>query len=173
MSRECRDPDRSERKRIACGADDCGRDHRLRDGRTGGNAGGHRIRRQWSSAGAWGDAFFIYDPESRIPPERQFPYATIVNHDYPSFDESSDLNREGEFRVNMWVSPGTFKRETPESDAEGIDYGALDEVIPHPVYGKQSWLSVLSPSPATSEKVKTLLAEAHDRARTRYDKTAR
>jgi hypothetical protein len=119
---------------------------------------------------AWGDAFFIYDPEKRITPERHFPYATIVNHDYPGFDES-DLNREGVFRVNMWVSPETSKRETADSGAEAIDYGALDRVIPPPVYGKQSWLSVLSPGEAAGDKVKTLLAEAHRRAQVRYHKS--
>jgi hypothetical protein len=49
-------------------------------------------------------------------------------------------------------------------------YTALDRVIPHPVYGAQSWLSVLNPADATSDKVKRLLTEAHGRARDRYDK---
>jgi hypothetical protein len=43
-------------------------------------------------------------------------------------------------------------------------------VIPHPVYGAQGWLSVLNPGVATGSKVRELLAEAHDRARARYEK---
>jgi hypothetical protein len=38
------------------------------------------------------------------------------------------------------------------------------------VYGPQSWLSVLNPGTETGDKVKALLAEAHERARTRYEK---
>ena len=71
--------------------------------------------------------------------------------------------------MNMWVSRPTFDQEA-ESDPDEIDYTALDRVIPHPVYGAQSWLSVLNPADATSDKVKRLLTEAHGRARDRYDK---
>lgn len=60
----------------------------------------------------WGDTFFIYDPDRTTPPERQFPYATIVISDYPGFDEASNLNRSGVFRVNTWVGRDTFERET-------------------------------------------------------------
>lgn len=119
---------------------------------------------------AWGDIFLIYDPEQAIPPEKQFPYATVVVNDYPGFDEFSDLAREGVYRVNIWVSKDTFDAETPDEDPETVDYSTLDRIIPHPVYGAQSWLSVVNPGPATSSKVRVLLQEAHDRARARYEK---
>lgn len=119
---------------------------------------------------AWGDIFFIYDPDRTTPPERQFPYATIVISDYRGFDEASNLNRPGIFRVNVWVSRETFERETATNDESAIDYTTLDEVMPHPVYGAQGWLSVLNPGPATDETVRSLLVEAHDRARARYEK---
>jgi hypothetical protein len=120
---------------------------------------------------SWGDTFFIYDPDSVIPPERQFPYATIVNSDVPGFDEASNLARDGVFRVNIWVSRPTFEREAEkETDPDQVDYAALDRVIPHPVYGAQSWLSVLNPADSTSDKVKALLSEAHGRAGDRYAK---
>lgn len=119
---------------------------------------------------AWGDIFLIYDPERLIPPEKQFPYATVVVNDYPGFDEFSDLARDGVYRVNIWVSKDTFDSETPDEDPAGIDYTAFDRIIPHPVYGAQSWLSVVNPGPSTDDKVGVLLAEAHDRARARYEK---
>jgi Family of unknown function (DUF6194) len=119
---------------------------------------------------AWGDTFFIYDPDRIIPPDKQFPYATVVVNDYPGFDEASNLAREGVYRVNVWVSKDTFETETSGMDEAEIDYTVFDEVIPHPLYASQSWLSVLNPGPATEEKVRELLAEAHDRARARYDK---
>lgn len=119
---------------------------------------------------AWGDTFFFYDPDGITSPDNRLPYATIVVNDYPGFDEASDLQRPGVFRVNAWVSKETFAQETDPADEAGIDYALLDEVIPHPVYGKQSWVSVLSPGPATETKTRELLAEAHRRAKARYEK---
>ena len=102
---------------------------------------------------SWGDTFFIYDPDGVISPEKQFPYATIVNNDVPGFDEASNLGRDGVFRVNMWVSRPTFEQVAEaETDSDQVDYAALDRVIPHPVYGAQSWLSVLNPADSTSER---------------------
>ncbi|MGH8947244.1 MAG: DUF6194 family protein [Acidimicrobiia bacterium] len=119
---------------------------------------------------AWGDTFFIYDPDGVIPPDQQFPYATVVINDYPGFDEASNLARAGIFRVNVWVSRSTFDSETSGIDQSEIDYSVPDVVIPHPVYGPQSWLSVVNPGRATEDRTRALLNEAHDRARARYEK---
>jgi hypothetical protein len=119
---------------------------------------------------AWGDTFFFYDPDHVTSPEKRLPYATIVINDYPGFDEASDLRRPGVYRVNAWVSRDTYEREVSADDESAIDYAALDKVIPHPVYGPQSWLSVLNPGSVTEDKLKDLLAEAHDRARIRYER---
>ena len=44
------------------------------------------------------------------------------------------------------------------------DYTAFDRLLPHPVYAKQLWISILNPTDATfSETVVPLLALAHDR----------
>jgi hypothetical protein len=44
------------------------------------------------------------------------------------------------------------------------DYAAFERVLPHPVYAKQLWISILNPSDATfRDVVLPLLAEAHDR----------
>jgi hypothetical protein len=44
------------------------------------------------------------------------------------------------------------------------DYAALDQVVPHPVYARQLWVSILNPSDASfRDVVLPLLAEAHDR----------
>ena len=119
---------------------------------------------------AWGDTFFFYDPDGITLPEKRFPYATIVVSDYPGFDEASNLKRPGVYRVNTWVSRDTYERQTSADDVSAIDYAVLDKVIPHPVYASQSWLSVLNPGIVTESTVKDLLAEAHRRARNRYEK---
>jgi hypothetical protein len=118
---------------------------------------------------AWGDTFFIYDPDRAIPPEKQLPYATVVINDYPGFDEYSNLARPGVFSVNVWVSRDTFDAQTA-AGGQPVDYTVFDRVIPHPVYASQGWLSVLNPGPETDSNLKELLAEAHERARARYEK---
>lgn len=115
---------------------------------------------------AWGDTFFFYDPDGVTVPERRLPYATIVTGDYPGFDEASDLNRPGVFRVNFWVDRDTSALHI----SDDIDYTVLDQVIPHPVYAKQSWLSVLNPGPNTDEPTRDLLRNAYAGAKTRYEK---
>ena len=48
---------------------------------------------------AWGDTFFIYDPERNLEPKFRFPFATIVTKDYGDFDCASKLDRPGVFRL--------------------------------------------------------------------------
>ena len=108
---------------------------------------------------AWGDSFFIYDPDRNLDDVRRFPFATIVTKDYGDFDNASNLDRPGVFRLNIGVSKETFANLFP---AEGeYDFTALDRLIPHPVYGRNHWVSVLNPSESTFELVKPLLTEAH------------
>ena len=103
-----------------------------------------------------GGSFFSLDAEKHWP-----NFATIVWTD--EFDQSSEVLRQpGVFRLNMGVSRATFDRLI-ESDTEP-DFTALDRILPHPVYARQLWLSILNPSESTfQEVVIPLLTEAHDR----------
>ncbi len=117
---------------------------------------------------AWGDTFFIYDPERNLPPNRQQPFATIVTKDYGDFDNSSNLDRPGVYRLNVGLSRETFQGLFGEPGGGGHDFTTLDRVMPHPVYGRNHWVCALNPSEATFEGLKPLLAEAYDRAVKRY-----
>ena len=108
---------------------------------------------------AWGDTFFIYDPRHDLPPSRQFPFATIVTKDYAEFDNASNLDRPGVFRLNIGVSKKTF--ETLFQKDADHDFPALDTLMPHPVYASNHFVCVLNPSEATFEKLKPLLLEAY------------
>jgi hypothetical protein len=103
-----------------------------------------------------GASFFSLDAE------RHFPnFATIVWNDDAS-DQASDLSRPGVFRLNIGLNRATFERLVG-SDTEP-DYTALDRLLPHPVYARQLWVSILNPSAETwRDVVIPLLAEAHDR----------
>jgi hypothetical protein len=121
---------------------------------------------------AWGDTFFFYDPDNDLPADRRFPFATIVTKDYDGFDTRSDLNRPGVFRLNIWVSNETFQRLFGDREEGDYDFTALDTPLPHPIYGAQSWVSILNPGSRTSDLARTLLAEAHERAISRHQRRA-
>lgn len=133
---------------------------------------------------AWGDSFFFSEPSRALPADRKLPFATIVTKDYEDFDAASHLNRPGVFRLNIGIGRETFRSlfGTPASssdtgeDIEGsYDFTALDQLMPHPVYGRMYWVCILNPSDATFHTVvRPLLAEAYDLAATRDAKhTAR
>jgi hypothetical protein len=117
---------------------------------------------------AVGDTFFIYDPDRNLPDKQQLPFATIVTKDYGDFDHASNLNREGVFRLNIGIDRETFR--SLFADEETYDFTALDRLIPHPVYGQQSWVGVLNPSAETFERVKPLLRQAYDIAVARVNR---
>ena len=117
---------------------------------------------------AWGDSFFIYDPDRNLDDVRRFPFATIVTKDYGDFDNTSNLDRPGIFRLNIGASKETFAKLF--SDEGRQDYTALDTLIPHPIYGRNHWVSVLNPSESTFDSIKPLLHEAHAIAMKRVER---
>lgn len=103
-----------------------------------------------------GATFFSLD-------ETHWPnFATIVTTDEHDMGHPSDLDREGVYRLNIGVGKATFERLV--GSMVDPDYAALDTIVPHPVYAKQRWLSVLNPSRLSfDEGVKPLIAEAYER----------
>ncbi|MFD7021748.1 DUF6194 family protein [Promicromonospora sukumoe] len=137
---------------------------------------------------AWGDAFFYYAPDGRMPRNVQ-PYGTIVTKNYPD-DTTSDLDPEGRWRVNVHVGgarlaeltgaggqgdaePGPWPGPGPgEREEDGPGPATADVVRPHPVYGSAGWIAVVNPGLATGETVLALLRDAHEAARARYERRA-
>jgi hypothetical protein len=113
---------------------------------------------------AWGDRFFYAGADRRMP------FATIVEHDYPGWDEASQLDRRGVFRLNLELGREAFEREfgfRPAAFAElraRIDFARLDQLLPHPAYGTQGWACILNPSAGQLPEIDRLLAAAHRRA---------
>ena len=120
---------------------------------------------------AWGDTFFIFDPDRNLQGAKRFPFATIVTKDYGDFDNASRLDRPGVFRLNIGLSKEMYD-SLFEAGAEH-DFTALDKLMPHPVYSTYHWVSVLNPSEATFETLKPLLQEAYDRAVERHVRSGR
>ncbi|HET7019010.1 MAG TPA: DUF6194 family protein [Streptosporangiaceae bacterium] len=122
---------------------------------------------------AWGDSFFFYDPDDSAD-NRRMPFTTIVTKNYDGFDEASDLNRPGVFRLNISVGRTAFQELVgyPPAEhadrADHIDYTAIDQLFPHPVYSPQAWVSIINPGERTSDLARSLITSAHAQAAERH-----
>ncbi|OKK22006.1 hypothetical protein AMK16_01850 [Streptomyces sp. CB00455] len=120
---------------------------------------------------AWGDAFFYYAPDGRMPANVQ-PYGTIITKNHPD-DAASDLDPPGRWRVNVNAGRRALSElAAGEPGGAGGRPGpaAADEVVPHPVYGALGWISVVNPGARTQDTVVRLLRAAHDAARARAER---
>ena len=82
-----------------------------------------------------------------------------------AFDEGAPSglsSRPDVFRLNIGVGKESFERLV--GGMTDPDFAAFDRFVPHPVYGKQRWISIVNPSHETvRDAVMPLLSEAHDR----------
>lgn len=117
---------------------------------------------------AAGDAFFFFTPQDGRPPDHRLPFATLVSSD--AHDPASRLDRPGVYRLNLGAKPESYRalfgpppKPAPDWGVidSGHDYGALDTLMPHPVYAPLSWVCVLNPREATFQQLRPLLAEAY------------
>ena len=101
--------------------------------------------------------------------DRKLSFATLISSDY-DYDNISNLNRPGAYRLNIGVSKQTFQSlfGADEVNVKDYDFTALDVIMPHPEYAQYHFICVLSPSEKTFEKIRSLLAEAYDIAARRY-----
>lgn len=113
----------------------------------------------------FGYNFYFYGADHTLP------FATIASSDN-EYERISDLDRPGVFRLNIGVSKQTFQSlfGTDPADLSRYDFTALDVIMPHPDYAKQNFICVLSPSNATFERIRPLLAEAYEIAVQRYNR---
>ncbi len=113
---------------------------------------------------AYGYEMFFYKSD------RKLSFATMISSDY-DYDHVSNLDRPGVFRLNIGVSKQTFQSLFGKEnvDVNSYDFTALDTIMPHPEYAQQHYICVLSPSEATFERIRPLLAEAYDIAMRRYN----
>ncbi|GAA3219137.1 hypothetical protein GCM10017691_02340 [Pseudonocardia petroleophila] len=112
---------------------------------------------------AAGDLFFVHDPDRDLPDARRIPWATIVTSN--AYDDGSDLDRPGVFRLNVGLTKDEFARRFPAGGEH--DPTALDVLLPHPTYGDRYWACVLNPD-TTWPEVRDLLARGHARAVRRH-----
>lgn len=114
----------------------------------------------------FGYAFFFVGDDHRLP------FVTTANSDN-EYDNVSNLNREGVFRINIGVSKATFNSLLGDYSAENVDYSALNTFLPHPDYARQHFVCILNPHGENIAKIKQLIGEAHHIAKARYQRQAK
>lgn len=112
-----------------------------------------------------GYTFFFYKDD------HMHAFATIASTGN-EYEKISALDRPGVFRLNIGLSRETFQAMFGKGkvDVSPYDFTTLDTIMPHPEYSSQFFICVLSPSEATFEKIRPMLAEAYEVAVKRYNK---
>lgn len=125
---------------------------------------------------SWGEQGIFYNPDRRL--KRGIYILTIKEKDGEN-DRSSQLNQEGVYRVNIGVRKDTFLRmfgSLPKRPTKGgvvdlpYDFSETDRLLPHPVYAWMGWICVLNPSKETFQTLQSLIQEAYELAKEKYQK---
>lgn len=125
---------------------------------------------------SWGETSLFYNPGKLLP---NGVYFCTLKEKNGENDKASDLDRESIFRLSIGISKATYEKyfgSRPKRPAKGgiidteHDFAALNELMPHPIYGWMSWVQVLSPSESKFESILPLIAEAHSNAVIKYSK---
>ena len=123
---------------------------------------------------SWGERGVFYNPNNAL---KRGIYVLTVKEKDGDNDKSSNLNREGVYRISIGVRRNTFIYmfgSVPTRPAKGgvvdmpFDFAQIDKIVPHPVYAWMSWVCVLNPSDTTFEQLKPLIQEAYEYAKEKY-----
>ncbi len=120
---------------------------------------------------AWGDTFFYYSPDGRVPGTGQ-PFATITTKDYPG-EPACGLEEPGAFRVNIHAGAHAYARHCGHAPRQAppattVDHRRHDTVLPHPAYARLGWVCVTNPAQQSGTVTRELLATAHRLAHERH-----
>jgi hypothetical protein len=123
---------------------------------------------------SWGETSLFYNPDGVLPHGVYF--ATVKEQDGDN-DKASGLDRPGVFRLSFGLPAGGYEAlfgprparpARGGSVATGHDFTAVDELMPHPVYGWMGWVQILSPSRRTFAEIQPLLSAGYESAVHKY-----
>ena len=125
---------------------------------------------------AWGETSLFYNPNLRLP--RGIYFVTIKQKDGEN-DRASNLDRDGIFRLSVGISKGLFFEyfgQPPSRPSKGCavygdwDFTAINQLMPHPVYGWMSWVAMNNPSINMFNSLAPVLDAAYQKAISSYQK---
>lgn len=126
--------------------------------------------------GSWGETSLFYNPGKLLP---NGVYFCALKEKNGQNDKGSDLDREGVFRLSIGISPKSYENlfgPRPKRPAKsgiidsGHDFTALNQLMPHPIYGWMSWVQVLNPNEDVFEQIFPLIQEAYANAVKKFQK---
>ena len=124
----------------------------------------------------WGETSLFYNPGNQLPNGVYFCTIKEKNGDN---DKSSNLDREGIFRLSLGISKESYNKRfgpSPKRPSKGciVDTGhnftETNIFMPHPIYAWMSWIQVLNPTEITFSSALPLLTEAHSNAVIKFNK---
>jgi hypothetical protein len=124
---------------------------------------------------SWGETSLFYNPGKTLPNGVYFCTIKEKNGDN---DKSSNLDRAGVYRVSIGIGKPDYEAlfgERPKRPAKGgiidtgHDFTALNELMPHPIYGWMSWAQILSPSTQSYTNHLPLIRQAYENAVDKFD----
>jgi hypothetical protein len=125
---------------------------------------------------SWGETSLFYNPGNALPNGVYFCTIKEKNGDN---DTSSDLDRDGVFRLSIGVGKVAYASILGKPPARpskggiidtGHDFTACDVLMPHPIYGWMSWVQILNPSESSFIEIFGLIAGAHKEAVAKFIK---
>ena len=125
---------------------------------------------------SWGETTLFYNPEKTLA---NGVYFCTIKQKNSANDIASHLDREGIFRFSFSISKKTYENKfgpKPKRPSKGciikanFDFTALNQLMPHPIYGWMSWVQILNPDAVTLAKLYPLLSEAYTQAVNKFNK---
>ena len=125
---------------------------------------------------SWGETSLFYNPGHKLPNGVYF--CTLKEKDGAN-DKASQLDRPGIFRLSIGVGPAHYEAlfgprpERPSKGgvvATGHDFTAVNQVMPHPVYGWMGWVHILNPAADQWQVLHPLITTAYQRAVKKFNK---
>lgn len=125
---------------------------------------------------SWGETSLFYNPDNKLPNGVYF--CTIKEKDGEN-DKSSNLSRDGVFRLSIGISKASYEMKFGEKPRRtkkggivitGHDFTSTNTLMPHPVYAWMSWVCILSPSKMSFKDIYPLIVEGHNIAIKKFNK---
>lgn len=125
---------------------------------------------------AYGERSFFYNPDNSLP--KGIYFSTIKQSDGPN-DKSSNLNREGIYRLSIGVGKKQYQQlfgEMPKRPAKGkfvnidVDFTITATLMPHPIYAWLGWVCINNPNNQNLDLLKHLLAISYQNVMIKFFK---
>jgi hypothetical protein len=125
---------------------------------------------------AYRERSFFYNPDGSLP--KGIYFATIKESNGPN-DKSSNLDREGVFRLSLGVGKKYYQSlfgETPTRPIKGgiidydFDFSILGVLMPHPIYAWISWVAINNRTSENIQSIKFLLDFSYENVISKFAK---